>query len=183
MEIIKSSQIDEYISKALQGKDTYVLAEYEEDVVSYGVDENPNFEYCVKHNLRTTNLGRRGGVFFIKKGDIAFGSIAKGLNNEPAFEVRDKLLQFLKAKGLNATADGNDIMIDNTYKVFGWSSHYFHNLDKLFIVCHFTMSVDLNTIKNVCPKPMIKIPKGLNDYGITTEDIKNLFLRFEEKYK
>ena len=36
---------------------------------------------------------------------------------------------------------------------------------------HISMSVDINLIMNICKKPMAKVPKGLNDFGIYEEDI------------
>ena len=33
-------------------------------------------------------------------------------------------------------------------------------------------------IKAICRKPMKKVPKGLSDYGITSEEIEAMFLDF-----
>ena len=34
-----------------------------------------------------------------------------------------------------------------------------------------SINQDLEVIKNVCLKPMVKVPKGLGEYGVTTEEI------------
>lgn len=34
------------------------------------------------------------------------------------------------------------------------------------------------TSKQTCRKPMRKVPKGLSEYGITTEEVEQLFLEF-----
>lgn len=40
------------------------------------------------------------------------------------------------------------------------------------------MNVDLEDIKKICKKPMKKVPKGLSEYGITTEEVEQMFLEF-----
>lgn len=33
-------------------------------------------------------------------------------------------------------------------------------------------------IKANCKKPMVKVPKGLSEFGITTEEVEQMFLAF-----
>lgn len=33
----------------------------------------------------------------------------------------------------------------------------------------------------ICRKPMVKVPKGLSEYGITTEEVEEMFLEFCRK--
>ena len=40
------------------------------------------------------------------------------------------------------------------------------------------VNVDLEAIKNACKKPMVKVPKALSEYGITTEEM----VKFCEDY-
>lgn len=40
------------------------------------------------------------------------------------------------------------------------------------------MNTNLDHIKAICRKPMKKVPKGLSDYGITTEEVEQMFLEF-----
>ena len=35
--------------------------------------------------------------------------------------------------------------------------------------------MDIELLKNICLKEMIKVPKALNDYGISLNDIKDLY--------
>ena len=43
-----------------------------------------------------------------------------------------------------------------------------------------SMNVNLDHIKAICRKPMKKVPKGLSDYGITSEEVEEMFLDFCE---
>ena len=36
-------------------------------------------------------------------------------------------------------------------------------------------------IKAICKKPMKKVPKGLSEYGITTEEVEQMFLDFARR--
>jgi hypothetical protein len=40
------------------------------------------------------------------------------------------------------------------------------------------INTNLDHIKAICKKPMVKVPKGLSDYGITTEEVEQMFLDF-----
>ena len=104
------------------------------------------------------------------KCDIGFGYITKGLDNTVGELVYSKFVEYLKNKGLDVTSNGNDILVDG-YKVFGWASNYYKEYNAIYITAHFTLSVDLELIKNICTKTMVKVPKGLNDFGIYKEDI------------
>ena len=43
------------------------------------------------------------------------------------------------------------------------------------------INTNLDHIKAICRKPMKKVPKGLSEYGITTEEVEQWFLDFCEK--
>ena len=173
--ITQNEIIKEY-SSALLKRSGMVIVEYDNMQVNYGFDAKPNFEYCQAHNIPCVDIGRRGGAFVVNNGDIGFGYITSGLDNTVGELIYNKFAEYLRAKGLNAEAKDNDVLIDG-YKVFGWASNYYKEYDAIYITCHFTMSVDLELIRNVCTKPMNKIPKGLSEYGITSDEIKEFIER------
>lgn len=86
---------------------------------------------------------------------------------------------FLKDKGLNAVIDNNDILIDG-YKVSsgtegeikGW--RYFGY--------QISVNQDIDLISTVCKKEMVKPPKGLSEFGVTTEQVVDFCNNFWEKY-
>lgn len=181
MNIITEKEIISELKAGLQNPNRTALVLYENTQINYGFDDKPNFEYCKQHNLAFVDIGRRGGAFVVNAGDVGLGHVAKGLNNDFGELLYSAFLKFLLSKGLNAIATENDILI-NGYKVFGWASHYYKDYDATFITIHFSMSVDLDMIKSVCIKPMHKVPKGLNDFGIYREDIIQLIENVVTKY-
>lgn len=87
--------------------------------------------------------------------------------NQPSWE--HDLLLYLQSIGLNAELCGNDILVDG-YKISG-SMIKWINKDIKFYGIHISINCDAKRIDEICKKRMIKIPKGLGDYGITRSDI------------
>lgn len=88
-------------------------------------------------------------------------------------------IDWLKAKGLNAEYVSNDILVDG-YKVCGMCVTRYGAIDYTGGI--ISMNVNLDHIKQICHKPMVKVPKGLMEYGISTEEVEQMFLSFCENY-
>lgn len=84
-------------------------------------------------------------------------------------------IEWLKAKGLNAEYLDNDILVDG-YKVCGLAITRYGRIDYTGGI--ISVNVKLDDIKAICRKPMNKVPKGLSEYGITTEEVEEMFLDF-----
>lgn len=170
MKVITQNEVLEELRDGLQKQTKCVIVEYTADQVNYGFDDTPNFEYCESNNIECVNIGRRGGTFVVNKGDIGFGYITKGLNNSVGELVYNEFAKYLKSRCLNVEQNSNDILVDG-YKVFGWASHYYKEHDAIYITAHFTLSVNIELINNICTKPINKVPKGLNCFGIVQADV------------
>lgn len=135
-----------------------------------------NKEYCEKNNINILPIPNEGGALVIGNGDFEIGYFTK--NKKTAFnqEFARHLIEILKSKGVDAVFAGNDILIDSKYKCAGCSSKVYGDI--LYCAFHISINVDLELIKNICTKTMSKIPKGLKDFGITTDEIERIFLRF-----
>ena len=71
--------------------------------------------------------------------------------------------------------DNNDVLIDG-YKV---ASGCDTNVDGwAYMGYQISINQDIETIKHACNKPMVKVPKGLGEYGITTKEM----VEFCKKY-
>lgn len=181
MNYVTQNDLISELQNGLKHQPRTALVDYTDFQVNYGFAEKPNFEYCKEHNIPCIDMGRMGGTFVINKGDVGLGHVAKGLDNTIGEEIHYQFTEYLKSRGLSAEAKENDILVGG-YKVFGWASKHYQQQDATFITCHFTMSVDLDLVNAICTKPMNKIPKGLNDFGITRENIIQFLEKFGEKY-
>ena len=118
-----------------------------------------------------------GGTILGNSGDIMFSHVAAPLNgwlDRFAFHFTE----WLKGKGLNAEYTDNDVLVDG-YKVCGLCVTRYGRID--FSSGFISLNVNIDHIKAICKKPMVKVPKGLNDYGITTEEVEQMFLDFCEQ--
>lgn len=129
-------------------------------------------EYCIKNNISfDTGKINNSGTFVGVKGSIVL-TLKKhnNVSNENlSMLFSNALCEYLKNRGLNSTrCDNNDVLVDN-FKVA--SGIYTQIGCWRYMGYQISINQDIDLIKTVCLKPMIKIPKALSDYGITTEEI------------
>ena len=124
-------------------------------------------------------LYHNGGTLVLNQGDFVTGHFG-----EPENDWHDRfmthLVDWLKAKGLNAELVGNDVLVDG-YKVSAYCVTRYGRID--YTGVFIGINTHLDDIKAICRKPMKKVPKGLSEYGITSEEVEKMFLEFCEQDK
>lgn len=147
-----------------------VLIKSDSPCILYGVDEfnNPN-------NFPTYNTHNFGGVIVNFDTDLCVVHCEVG-----GFDFGNDLMNSLKdwfvSKGLNATRSNNDVLVDG-FKVASFMSSNHDGV--IYSAAHISVKVDLEAIQQICTKPMVKIPRGLSDFGITGDEVR-IFL--ERRY-
>ena len=144
--------------------------------VGRNTEDQYNKEYCEQHNIELLQFPNQGGVIVLSSGDFDIGHFSKDHDTGFNFKFAEVFINYLKNKGINASLEGNDILIDNKYKCGSFSSRIYGEI--LYSAFHISIGMNLDLISNICTKPMVKIPKGLREYGIDTEEVKHLFLNF-----
>lgn len=156
-----------------------------ETEVTYGFENDCDKEWCAENNIPCFDRNSGGGCIVHAKGNISV-TLVYSHDEEPGFlgiAFVNNLIRFLEGKGLNCSFEHNDVLVDG-YKV---ASGYDNNLPPDWRWCktglQISMNQELNIIEHACKKPMIKTPKGLSEYGITTQDIMdNVVLPFVEMH-
>lgn len=131
-----------------------------------------NMEYVNNNNIMYQEINRQGGTIVGFAGDVEciyFIPINRYITRP--IEI-DSLIALILDKGYTPTIDGNDVLI-NGYKVASWSCKRIK--ENVLVAIVTSVNVDLETIQNICTKPMVKVPKGLSEFGITTQEIKQIF--------
>ena len=118
-----------------------------------------------------------GGTLVANPGDLAFAHFYN-INNDWLTEFIQYFISWLNKRGVNASLDNNDILVDD-YKVCATCITRYGRID--YTTVFINVNSNLNHIKLICKKPMVKVPRGLSNYGITTEEIEQMFLEFCEK--
>ena len=114
------------------------------------------------------------GTIVSNKGDILVGH-TNAPDNGWYNRFISHFIEWLRNKGLDAEFADNDILVDG-HKVCGMCVTRYGRIDYTGGI--ISMNVNLDHIKAICRKPMKKVPKGLSEYGITTEEVEEMFLNF-----
>ena len=158
------SKMNDYISK----KEGTIIVTNKETCVLIG-DNDCNIEYCKSNNLPIYET-HRGGTIVNFKGDICVGNYQTYFNNYSEIFLK-KYTEWLVLKGINASFQGNDVLIDEKYKVGSYMSIYTEGC--LYNALHLSFDMDKSLIENICMKEMEKIPDGISNYGIAYEELIN----------
>ena len=110
-----------------------------------------------------------GGTIVNFEGDLCVGNY-QYMVFDYGEKFMKKFTEFLVSKGLNATFTGNDILIDDKFKVASYMSQNIGGT--IYTAIHISINMDLDLISKVCIKQINKIPTGLTEYGITTDMVK-----------
>lgn len=172
MKIIKTT-LDEVSNVVFQ-----TLTDQSEAIVYCVADENcavigsnggADFDNINRRGIKKVEIRHEGGTIILSPGDIDIGIFTLGYSGSKIKDdIVNKIIDYLHEKNIKPVVSGNDVLIDGK-KVIGFGSRMFGNV--LYSAIHIAVSVNLELIKDICTKPMHKIPVGLEQYGITTEDI------------
>lgn len=147
---------------------------HDEKSIFTSCEDQVNRDVCDNLGYEVLETMHNGGAVVVNEGDMSvvhFGEIG----NEWMKNFALYLVEQYKEKGLNATFDGNDVLVDG-YKISGISARAYGHIQ--YSTIHIGINTNLEHIKAICTKPMVKVPKGLAEYGITTEEIEAMFLAY-----
>ena len=145
-------------------------------------EECCNIDYCNEHNIPYfVEKYVRASCIVYTKGNICVIVKRHNINGKALGDVFSiALCDYLKEKGLpSVKCDNNDVMVDG-YKV---ASGIEGEIDGYrYMGYQISLNQDMKTIENVCKKTMVKNPKGLSDWGLTTEEMAEFCNNFWKKY-
>ena len=181
MEVIKLDEtnivngITSYITQQKEGI-VYGIPREISVFVGRNSEELYDKQFCLDNNVNLLQFPNEGGIIVVNNGDFDIGHFSYNFYNKFNENFAQYVVDYLVNKGIKASIVNNDILIDNIYKCCGFSSRLYGKV--LYSAFHVSINVDIDLIKNICKKKMVKIPKGLSDYDITTQEILNLFRNF-----
>ena len=163
-------------------KQCFVYGIPDNNYVFTGTTNTCDCEYCEQNNIKLLPIPNEGGVIVLSKGDVEIG-IFKDNGWDICNNFMNALCGKLKEKVPNIEVVGNDLVIDGKYKCVGSSSRNLGDAKNPYIytAAHISLSVNMGLINHICKKEMVKIPKGLGDYGYTTEEIKKIIIDLANK--
>ena len=140
-----------------------------------GSEYDLDLEYCEQNNIHYTFDVRSGGTIVLFPGDILISCSYVASDDTYAQKLMTDFSNWLINKGLSARIDGNDILIDDDFKVcaFHSSSGGQEYNDVQLLAATFNINSNVEVIRNICTKPMLKIPIALSNYNITSDEVLN----------
>ncbi len=144
--------------------------------VAVGSIKSFNEEAVCDERFNLVETPHAGGVLLWFKDTIVlskFGGVAP--------DWTSRLVSFCKRKGLNVSVIGNDVLVDG-YKVSGFMSTRVANTGFEHHSIYVSISMDVDAIKRVSTKPMVKPPRGLADYGLSREEVLAALMKEEDAY-
>lgn len=168
------NELDTRIANKIEGG-VYLIHNELLVILSKILDANLN--YIKQSNYNVWNSRNFGGTIVAFPNDIDIGILKKD-----GFDLGKNILIFLKEKLskyiVNLEIIGNDLLVDNKYKVVSFASTNAGD-NYIYTVVHISLNPNVEIISKVCTKEMKKIPKGLSDYGLTTELIEEILQELE----
>lgn len=136
-------------------------------------------KYCREQGVGICNSFNFGGTIVVDKGDINLAVTRHGGWNI-GHEILQYILDRLKDRIPNLSISNNDLLYQEKYKLISFASI---NVGDGFIYScwNITINPNIEMINNICTKEMIKIPKSLEDFGVTGEEIIKIFEDWEKK--
>lgn len=153
---------------------------YEDTEVNYSGDDC-DLEACKELGIPAYHSRDDGGCIVNFKGTINIADFRKA--KEWVFHAFCKdFAEWLKGKGLNAEYDTNDVLIDGYKVASGFGYNLAPDYQRQYTGLGMFFNSDPDIIRRICKKPMDKEPKGLEQYGITTDDCVEFMEAWFEKY-
>lgn len=163
------------------GKTGVIYGVAESNWIIAGVNEQLNESAVERAGIPVLHLNHEGGCIVVSPGDIDIGLFTeRDLGNKIKNNLIQDLAILLQKKGYISTIENNDLMVEGK-KVVGFGSRMISNI--LYTAIHISINTDIELIRNICTKPMEKIPGKLSDYGISTSDVVNILMSQLKMYE
>ena len=145
-------------------------------IVTLGDMNDINLEQCKEYGLIVVDQKRKGGSIIFFEDNIGVGLIydKQLYPTDILYDFYKDFTQFLQNKSIKAAIVDNDILIDGKYKIAGYMKTSLPpDFNRNYEGLQISINVDNDLISKICTKEMKKIPKGLSDYKITSQEVKN----------
>lgn len=140
-------------------------------LVHVGINPDIDEDYCNANNIPIFRVQRTGGAIVSNIGDFEFVVVNKTTDTKKMPPLMEKLIHLLVSRNVYVKIEDNDILAEG-YKV---ASYAYREVEGgIYTAMHISMSVNIESIKNICKKEMKKVPKGLKDFGITEKEIEEI---------
>lgn len=133
----------------------------------YGSRRYVNIPFCIRCGLYSYQAAHIAGAIVCVPGDLSIMQLKIGQSDFGRNAI-DAVRDYLVSCGCSAEIDGNDLMVGGL-KCGSWACMIENGYSQT--VVHFSVNVDVELIRSICTKPMVKTPGALSKYGVTAYDL------------
>ncbi|MBE6993399.1 MAG: hypothetical protein E7423_01965 [Ruminococcaceae bacterium] len=164
--------------ECMAGHEGLIICKAEGHFVETGGLATLDRDACARLNIPVAEAEYLGGSIVVMPGDLDLCRVTWG-TVDWAPEMMDRVEAWLRARGIAVTRDRNDLLADGK-KVASWARATSYD-GWCMSVMHFSVGpMDLELVRSICTKEMMKTPGSLGEYGITAEDILALLGPYED---
>lgn len=183
MILVRSNDTTEYLSiidKHRNSSQPVLVIGLTDQLIVYDVGKNDiDRQSCQLYKVFMIPYVSNGGSAISNIGDIGVYFGIKGKYSGWCKYVRGAIKQWLMAQGISPHEENNDLTIHGK-KVLGYTGHpgVEYSCGSIFIA--MTNSQEL--VNKICKKPKTRKTAGLNDYGITANEISKVIIQATKDY-
>ena len=156
----------QYVLKT--GKEDAFIAVITDTVVHFGEEGGFNPDVAEALNIPYYNIHKKGGAMVTSPGDVVYCFTSKKDNLRFNAKLCDFLSKKLSDKQIPITKEKNDLLADGR-KFLGYMQKNLPHIS--YYGGHISINCNLSLIQQICTKTMQKVPCGLGEFGITTEEV------------
>ena len=138
-------------------------------------DNSYNKEYMLSKGFIRVKSEHVGGTIILFPNDIAFTWMSRQTKLK---DILKDVLDYLTKINPNVVLKDNDVMLGDK-KLFGTMTS---GEGPCYEGMFFSFDSDVETIKKISTKPMVKEPLGLSSIGVTPEGIEKLIIKIIRKH-
>lgn len=127
-----------------------------------------DLDACARHGFTVGQGEYMGGSIVNMPGDLSICITTWG-DSDLAPEIVERMMEQLTGMG-KLSQDENDILLDGQ-KVLSWARATIRQGWCQSVIHCSIGPMDLDLVREICTKPMEKIPGSLGDYGIIAQDL------------
>jgi len=178
MQIIETTFVDvtDLVSSILSSqREACVYCVGHEHAAIVGRNAGANLQEISKRGVRLIQISHEGGTIITSPGDVQIGIFTEGyVGHSYRDRIIDNIVKLVRDNGYNAIVANNDILV-NGRKVVGFGSRMYGKI--LYTAIQVSIDIDVELIQSICTKQMTKIPDGLKNYGVETQDILDILFK------
>lgn len=175
MRVIETSDLKEALDILGMEEEIALIGVHKRPLLCTGRIDSSDLHVARALGYDIATVEHLGGTIICSPGDISFAANVFGDPVGTENRFLDAMLAYLSNFSSDVVRSENDILLDGK-KVTSAAGARRNNGFGVFYA-HCSVNTNLDMIRRLCTKKMVKVPGRLADYDVPIEELKKVFLR------